>query len=183
MNRIHFIFFPAFLTAMILISFQPAAEMDLPVKSISRAVEKIWGVDDFNLKACTDKNCSSNGCWYEVIHEEACIGMIYAGRVNSCRSGGCSIDAEDEEKLSFEYFEYFLLADHSGKVLWVKVHNYQATQGHEVMSRGWLNQFKGLSMDKKITVGEDIETISGATISVNAITDDIQQVISCLTAM
>lgn len=160
-------------------SFSLDIEKELPVKSINKSIKKIWGVEEFRLKVKAQSDCSSAGCWYEIMGKDGKIGMMYSGRVNSCRSGGCSID-DDEQKLSYEFFDYFMLADTDGKILWVKVFNYQATQGHEVMSRGWLNQFKGLTSEKHIILGEDIETISGATISAKAITDDIQQVIACI---
>lgn len=156
----------------------------LPIKKIDRAVSKIWKVEDFELikdDINNQKNCFENGCWLKVKSKGKDVGMVYVGRVNSCHAGGCSIEPESESSLSFEFFDYFLLVDNSGKVLWVKVYNYQATQGHEVMSRGWLNQFKGLTKNEKLIFGRDIETISGATVSASAITTDIQQVLSCVT--
>jgi len=162
----------------------PSNKVDVPAKKINKAISKIWKVEDFEVTdhdLNNNKNCFKNGCWLKVKTNGTYLGMIYIGRVNSCRSGGCSIDG-DPQSLVFEFFDYFLLTDTSGQVLWVKVYNYQATQGHEVMSRGWLNQFKGLTKDEKVVFGQDIEAISGATVSASAITEDIQQVLRCVTA-
>jgi len=174
------------LTAIIwlgVVSFNDSSnKVEIPGKKINRAISKIWKVEDFEVIDLNNKkNCMANGRWLKVKTNGSNLGMIYIGRVNSCRSGGCSIDG-DPQSLAFEFFDYFLLADTSGKILWVKVFNYQATQGHEVMSRGWLNQFKGLTKDEKLVFGQDIEAISGATVSASAITEDIQQVLSCVTA-
>jgi len=156
----------------------------IPNKKINKAITKILKVEDFELikdELYNQKNCFENGCWFKVKSKGKEMGMVYVGRVNSCHAGGCSIEPESKLSLSFEFFEYFFLVDTSGKVLWVKIFNYQATQGHEVMSRGWLNQFKGLTKNENLVFGQDIETISGATVSASAITADIQHVLSCAT--
>ena len=161
----------------------PDNSVVVPMKKINKAIKKVWKIEDFEVidyDLNNEKNCCKNGCWMKVTSSNKDLGMVYIGRVNSCRSGGCSLDG-DQQSLAFEFFDYFLLTDTTGQVLWVKVYNYQATQGHEVMSRGWLNQFKGLTKDEKVVFGQDIEAISGATVSASAITEDIQQVLSCIT--
>lgn len=60
------------------------------------------------------------------------------------------------------------------EVLQVKVFNYQATHGHEVSAPGWLRQFKGYRGEKTLRPGKEIDSISRATISVNAIKQDIE---------
>lgn len=56
----------------------------------------------------------------------------------------------------------------------VKVFNYQATHGQEVSAKGWLKQFIGFDGRKPLTVGKNIDAISGATISAYGITLDVQ---------
>jgi hypothetical protein len=166
-----------------LVSLMTEDRADLPMKKINKAISKIWKVEAFEVidhNLNIEGNCNNNGCWFKVVTDDGELGMVYVGRVNSCRSGGCSIDPADETALSFEFFDYFMLADMNSEVLWVKVYNYQATQGHEVMSRGWLNQFIGLSPEKEIIFGEDVESISGATVSANAITRDIEEILACV---
>lgn len=161
----------------------PENKVKVPLKKINKAVKKVWKTENFEViidEENTAKNCFDKGCWLKVKEGEAIIGMIYVGRVNSCRSGGCSIDM-DEESMAFEFFDYFLLTDLTGAVLWVKVFNYQATRGHEVMSRGWLNQFKGVKPSEELVFGQDIEAISGATVSASEMTKDIQNVLGCVT--
>lgn len=160
----------------------PSAKINIPTKKINKAISKIWKVEDFELidhDLNIGKDCPGYGCWLKVKTDDKNLGKVYVGRVNSCRAGGCSI-IDNDQSLGFEYFDYFFLIDHNAEVLWVKVYNYQATQGHEVMSRGWLNQFKGLSNNEYLVLGEDIEAISGATVSANAITENIQQVLRCI---
>lgn len=75
----------------------------------------------------------------------------------------------------FEYFDYFILFDSNLGVKKIRVYNYQATHGHEVGGKGWLKQFVGYKGDEKLEYGKNIDSISGATISANAITYNVQE--------
>ncbi|MDA3882398.1 MAG: FMN-binding protein [Bacteroidales bacterium] len=99
---------------------------------------------------------------------------IYVGRVNSCRAGGCSITHNVANNGNSEYFDYYILFDTNKTVQTVKVFNYQATHGQEVTAKGWLKQFIGYNGSESLQVNKNIDAISGATISVYAITIDIE---------
>jgi len=99
---------------------------------------------------------------------------VYVGRVNTCRSGGCSADPGLSSDHNSEYFDYFILFDAGCTVRLVKVYNYQATHGQEITAKGWLKQFIGYHGENKLNTGKNIDAISGATISTEAITTDIQ---------
>lgn len=99
---------------------------------------------------------------------------IYVGRVNSCRTGGCSISIEQFNHSNSEYFDYFIIYDQNKTVQLVRVFNYQATYGHEITSKGWLKQFIGYNSNQSLQVDKNIDAISGATISVYGITYDIE---------
>ena len=99
---------------------------------------------------------------------------VYVGRVNSCRSGGCSVQTDKPEEQASEYFDYFILFDAGCMVRQIRVYNYQATHGQEITAAGWLRQFIGYNGEKELNAGKNIDAISGATISVEGITYDIQ---------
>lgn len=101
---------------------------------------------------------------------------IYIGRVNACREGGC-LDPSIEKSMDdeFEYFDYYILFDSAFTVQEVKVYNYQATHGQEITSKNWLKQFRHYDGSKKLITGKNIDGISGATISVEALVYDIEQ--------
>jgi Na+-translocating ferredoxin:NAD+ oxidoreductase RnfG subunit len=103
------------------------------------------------------------------------IRYIYTGRVNSCRTGGCSVDMKKKADHDGEYFDYFMLFDAGCKILQVRVFNYQATHGQEITAMGWLNQYVGYYGEGELKTGKNIDGISGATISVEAISRDIQE--------
>jgi hypothetical protein len=102
------------------------------------------------------------------------VKYVFVGRVNSCRAGGCSISGHVPDNLESEYFEYFIFFDSSKTVRLVNVYNYQATHGYEITSKGWLKQFAGFSGKDTLEVDKNIDGISGATVSVYAITSDVQ---------
>lgn len=100
---------------------------------------------------------------------------VYIGRVNSCRTGGCSDPSDTGIDVPHEYFDYFIIFDSLKKVKVVRVFNYEATHGHEVIIKKWLDQFSGYDCNKQLRVGKEVDSISGATISVNAIVTDVKE--------
>lgn len=99
---------------------------------------------------------------------------IYVGRVNSCRAGGCSMTNDNPHDSNSEYFDYYIIFDSTKSVQTVKVFNYQATHGYEITAKGWLKQFNGHNGTEPLQVDKNIDAISGATISVYAITHDVE---------
>ncbi len=102
------------------------------------------------------------------------VKYVYVGRVNSCRAGGCSNAGNTSVNVESEYFDYFIFFDSTKTVQLIEVYNYQATHGYEITAKGWLKQFIGFSGKDTLLVNKDIDGISGATISVFAITEDVQ---------
>jgi hypothetical protein len=110
-------------------------------------------------------------------------GYLHYGRVMTCRSGVCSMPDEKVSGVDSEYFDYMIFFNPSVMVENIRVFNYQASYGHEITARGWLRQFQGFSGEKSLNVGKNIDAISGATVSVHAITDDVQWKTSLLKKM
>lgn len=115
-----------------------------------------------------------NGKYFHVRNGEKLFYTVYIGRVNSCRTGGCSSPQAEHKDSEFEFFDYFILFDPKGKIVSVRVFNYEATHGHEVTIKGWLKQFYGYDGTKNLRVGKEVDSISGATISVYGIVNDIR---------
>ena len=140
-------------------------------KSISKEINRLWNINDDRTELVSLNNKGLfMGKFFEVNGNEKKI--VYIGRVNSCRAGGCSIDTNT--KGPSEYFDYLVCFNEKGIVEGVKVFNYAATHGYEIVARGWLKQFSGYSAEQKLEVGKNVDTISGATISVFAITNDVK---------
>jgi len=156
------------------------APIDYQPKSFERIMEKLWGENlqktEIMLPDSMIKTHRIRGKFFNISDKKnnSLTGYAYIGRVNSCRAGGCSISTSPVQEGEFEYFDYFILFDHSAKVELVKVYNYQATHGQEVTAKGWLKQFVGYTGENNLNIGKNIDAIAGATISVYTITIDIE---------
>ena len=171
----------SFLVLLILMPVFSQSEIDYRHKTVIKFLQKSGIQDLKTLKEIGPSVSKSstqliNGKYFKIGTEnKENFNYMYIGRVYSCRGGGCTISNDSSKDGNSEYFDYFMLFDKKGTVQYVKIFNYQATHGHEVTAKGWLKQFEGFDGKRRLTVGKEIDTISGATISVNAITSDILQ--------
>lgn len=153
-------------------------EIEFYPKSLQRDLDKaqVSGVKEMNILDSLSFQQESKGkfFWVSAPNLQNQITYIYVGRVNSCRAGGCSLNNEPVNT-TFEYFDYYILYNDEGRVTRVKVFNYMATKGQEITARGWLKQFSGYDGKTNLRVGKEIDGISGATISVYAITGDVEK--------
>lgn len=141
-------------------------------KRITKEIIKTLGIDAFNLEEIVFDDNTVQGKFFKILDSDNNIAYTYIGRVNSCRSGGCS--PFNNQHSSFEYFDYLFVLDTTFTVKKVKVFNYQATHGQEICSKNWLKQFINYNGEKNLVVGKNIDAIAGATISTHSITFDIQ---------
>ena len=160
----------------------PPKGFDFEDKTLQKELQKISGEDHATWKeiAVSEAILVSNPVQgkFLVFSDPGKIDQkkyIYVGRVNSCRQGGCSNPTETLSIQTPEYFDYLIVFDSGFSVQQVKVYNYQATHGQEVSNKGWLKQFQGYDGGRSLTVGKSIDAISGATVSVYGITNDIQE--------
>ena len=162
-----------------------AQNINFNPKPLKKDIQKLYGKEEINLVEIEIPDSLYNdilldqGIIYSTRSEDINLGFAYVGRIYSCRSGGCGMDDTPVDFVSidedFEYFDYFIIFDTSLSVKKIRVYNYQATHGHEVGSKGWLKQFIGYKGDEKLEYGKNIDSISGATISANAITYNVQE--------
>jgi Na+-translocating ferredoxin:NAD+ oxidoreductase RnfG subunit len=154
------------------------AEVDFNHKALVKALQKegitdISGIEEVILSDLDITSNHINGKYF-LTNNISHYQYIYVGRVNSCRAGGCSITNDISENGISEYFDYFILFDANKTVQKVKVFNYQATHGHEITAKSWLKQFIGYNGSVQLQVNKNIDALSGATISVYAITADVE---------
>jgi hypothetical protein len=152
-------------------------EIDYQNKRLLSSLKK-FGMTGFSQ--LEEINCNSKiqpeiqGKFFRNKSEVGNVKYVFVGRVNSCRAGGCSISGNPTVNAESEYFDYFIFFDSSKTVKLVEVYNYEATHGYEITAKGWLKQFIGLTENDTLVVNKDIDGISGATVSVFAITGDVQ---------
>jgi Na+-translocating ferredoxin:NAD+ oxidoreductase RnfG subunit len=182
MYRIIFLLF-----ALLIINTYLAAQtsIDFFPKKLQKELNTTSGIKIFLNEIIPPSNISSQillGKFYSVTTKPTSIKIkyIYIGRVNTCRTGGCSINSDQVNNKESEFFDYFILYDSACSILKVNIFNYQATHGQEVTAKSWLKQFIGYNGRTKLSVGKNVDAISGATISVEAVAFDIEHKTSLL---
>jgi Na+-translocating ferredoxin:NAD+ oxidoreductase RnfG subunit len=70
-----------------------------------------------------------------------------------------------------DYFDYLVLLDKDLIVLKTKILVYREDYGGEIGSKRWLKQFIGKTKNDELKYGDNIVGISGATISVQVMTN------------
>jgi len=165
------------------IGFKLAEYPQLKSKRFHKDIKKGFGITSFNIqKINSDIVNTPNGEFYLLKSNDSIFAYTYIGRVKTCRSGGCSINNKIDKGNDSEYFEYYIFFDTKMGINRLRVFNYQATHGHEITAQSWLRQFVGYTHQNQttsgqsLTVGKNIDAISGATISVYAITYDIEHI-------
>ncbi len=77
-----------------------------------------------------------------------------------------------------DFIPFALGLDQSGRVVGVEILEYRESYGYEVRDPGWRGQFIGKARGAKLTLTEDIQNISGATLSCRHITDGVKRLLA-----
>jgi len=84
----------------------------------------------------------------------------------------------DEVVGKHEMITYGLGIDHFGNVKEVQILQYNESYGHQIREVSWRKQFIDKNSIHKIRLNEDIENISGATLSCKHVTDGIRRLMA-----
>lgn len=71
----------------------------------------------------------------------------------------------------FELIDYAVALNPAGEIQAVEILAYRESHGYEVRTKPWRAQFSGKSAQSPLRIGDDINNISGATLSCTHITD------------
>lgn len=174
------------LTTIWLPLLSPAQEsINYNDKMLTKEITRVWGISSPQIRRHAgegdDIRGKETGDFFVITDSGNSSEEKYAwiGRVNSCRSGICLPEGAGNS----EYFDYFILFDGNKSIKSVRVFNYQATHGAEVTTPGWLRQFVGYRGEKRLRPGKEIDVISGATVSVDALVQDLQERVSILLSL
>ena len=96
---------------------------------------------------------------WEIFQKDSLVGLAYL----------------DNVKGKSQPITYAVFYDLNGNVIDSHIIKYREHIGGEVANRHWLKQFLGKSTNSDYQVGKNIDGISGATISVNAVTRGIHR--------
>jgi hypothetical protein len=145
---------------------------------LTRSLKRIGISDISSLHEMSEINSANkkhdNGNFF-LIQENQEYRYLYIGRVISCRTETCNTTRnQTANNVNPEHFDYYILFDRNKTIQSVKIFKYNASHGQEITARSWLKQFIGFNGSEKLQSDKNIDAISGATISVNAIIQDIE---------
>ena len=86
----------------------------------------------------------------------------------------------DEVVGKVELISYAVAVAPDGAVRQIEILSYRESHGHEIRLPAWRRQFVGKGTTAAIRVGEDINNISGATLSCSHVTDGVRRIVAVL---
>ena len=84
----------------------------------------------------------------------------------------------DEVYGKHEFITYAVALDASGAVRGVEILDYRETHGGEIRNAKWRAQFNGVRHGAALKLDEDIQIISGATLSCKHISEGVRRVLA-----
>ena len=146
-------------------------------KQINKEITKLFGKNNIakrQLDIPDSLMFSDNNSLFNLKLNDSIIGFMSINRVNACKIGGCS-KPDPFYAGRYDHFYYLIIFDTNYSILKVKVLDYQSDYGYEICSKSWLKQFIG-QKGCEVSYGNEIDAISGATVSGNAIVTDVQMI-------
>ncbi|MGM0376905.1 MAG: FMN-binding protein [Bacteroidota bacterium] len=85
---------------------------------------------------------------------------------------GCLAKAKGRQ----DYFDFLVLYDNNKEVIHLEILQYRSSHGYQIDSKRWLSNFKGLSVRDTIEKGQQVDGISGATMSVEGLIQKMNEI-------
>jgi len=138
-------------------------------KKADREIKKVFSIEKYELSKAVDHKIEDflTKRLLKISNDSNKIGYAYFGTAPS----------------QTKYFDYLVLFDQNLIIKSIKILVYREDYGGEIESKNWLSQFLGKSIVDRFIYRKNIAAISGATISVNSITEAINDILSYLTQL
>lgn len=139
-------------------------------KKMDKVVKKTFGKTAVYYSVETADSLALNHEVYKILSADTLSGYVMITRALGCQLGGC--DKPKQDSVAFEQFFFMTAFTKNKDIKQVRVLEYTSNHGYEIASKSWLKQF--IAGDH-FEVGKNIDGISGATISVNSITNNVNR--------
>src|SRR5262245_38832198 len=144
---------------MPLIALMIAQVSAAPPPKVAASVKRIFGSGAVAAQVAVDTNAA-----FRVTRADSLLGFAVVREVKG-----------KDQPITF-----LVATDTTDRLRDVDILVYREPYGGEVAYESWRRQFRGKSTDDALQVGRDIRTISGATISVNAVTLGVRRALDDL---
>ena len=138
-------------------------------KKADREIKKVFSIEKYELSKAVDHKIEDflTKRLLKISNGSNEIGYAYFGTAPS----------------QTKYFDYLVLFDQNLIIKSIKILIYREDYGGEIESKNWLSQFLGKSIVDRFIYRKNIAAISGATISVNSITEAVNDILNYLTQL
>lgn len=146
-----------------------------PEKKLTKVVSKVWKGQEISLEKVElpDSISKDFSLFSKVVIEEKVVGYACYTTAFGCRIGGCAAPTNPNVQ-SYETFDYIIVYDTDLNIKKVDIANYGGDYGYEICNPRWLTQFIGMNNGFKL--GDNVDGISGATVSATFLIDDLNGV-------
>jgi Na+-translocating ferredoxin:NAD+ oxidoreductase RnfG subunit len=133
-----------------------------PTQKVTASVKRIYGRDARSTALVVPV---SSDTVYRVVRGDTLLGFAVVRAVKG-----------KDQPITF-----LVATDTANQLRDIDILVYREPYGGEVAYEAWRRQFRGKSSADRLEVGRDIRSISGATISVNAVTAGVRRALADLT--
>ncbi|MBT8194991.1 MAG: FMN-binding protein [Bacteroidia bacterium] len=147
-------------------------------KLVNRKLVKHFKVESIILKKSDRELMSANKQkttpYYNVYNEkEELLAHFVFNITDACSFGGCAVPGKQKSSGIFhDKIYYYVILNTDYTVQDIKVLEHESSYGMEIGTRYWLKQFFN-TKPGNYKLGDNIDGISGATVSVQAMIDDL----------
>lgn len=144
-------------------------------KSIDKLAQKAWSTENIkripiNVPDSLKHNLSNS---YVLVLNNQVLGYACYTTAYGCQVGGCA-KPKDPNAQTYETFDYIVLFNTDFSIKTIEITEYPGAYGYQICRRSWLKQFTDKTPSLKLN--EDIDGVSGATVSAQFLVDDINVV-------
>jgi len=130
-------------------------------KKVDKHVKRVYALDGYKLEkynaGVIPEQVVKGGGFYTVQVDHISIGYIHVAQAPSMKN----------------VFDFIILYDNSFIVKDIKILVYREQHGRQIAEKRWLKQFFGKEPGQKVVYDDNIDGISGATISARNMTSAV----------
>ncbi len=151
-------------------------------KAIDKVLKKSFKnyVYEKSIVEVPDSLKATLGELYSVKVDGKVEGFVCFATAFGCKVGGCA-KPNDPNLSAYETFDYIVVFNNDLSIRNLEIANYPGAYGYEICRKSWLNQFIGKTPSLKLN--EDVDGVSGATISAQFLVEDLNFVKSMIDAL
>lgn len=148
-------------------------------KKVKKQLKQVCEFEFFDPEITTENADNSNFYYLKTLQNEF-IGIAVISYANGCLIGGCSIDNRNQNR--YEKFYMLSVYNLQKELVLVNILDYPGEHGYEISTKWWLKQFLG-SVEKKHQYRQNIDALSGATVSSQTVVNEINTINSIIKRM